>query len=297
MSQENFRSGFVTIIGLPNAGKSTFLNHIIQQKVAIVSSKPQTTRSLIQGVRTREDYQIVFVDTPGVQTPRNKLGETMARSVKSSLVDVDAIIVMVDILMGMRAKERELIASVSGRAPIVLCLNKVDLADRQRVLETIEQASRLGGIDEIIPISAQTGDNTEAVVQVLQQYLTPGPKYYPDDMVTDQPERVIAGEIIREKALQLLHEELPHGIGVEVNKIEDEGERIYMMATIYAEKDSHKGMIIGKRGAMIKQLGIRARKDLQILFDKQVYLELYVKVVKDWRNRACALRDLGLMDK
>lgn len=288
-----FKSGFVSIVGLPNAGKSTFLNSVLNQKVSIISSKPQTTRSLIQGVYNGEDYQIVFIDTPGVQTPKNKLGEVMANSVKQSLIDVDAIILMLDVHYALADKEMELFKAIKGKAPIVACVNKCDTADDAKVLETIDRLSKLDENMEIVPICAKEGNNLKAVIKVLEQYLKEGPKYYPDDMITDQPERVIAGEIIREKALNLLFDELPHGIGINVMRIEDEGDRMGVYATIYCERDSHKGMIIGKHGSMLQKIGKNARMDLQKLFEKKVYLELYVKVVKDWRNKKSVLIDLG----
>lgn len=288
-----FKSGFISIVGLPNAGKSTFLNSVLDQKISIISSKPQTTRSLIQGVYTKDDFQIVFIDTPGVQTPKNKLGQVMENSVKQSLIDVDAILLMVDINFGMGAKEQQLYDAIEGKAPVIICLNKCDTADEGKILSTIEKINSVTKADEIIPISAKENRNLDSVIEVLQKYLKEGPKYYPDDMITDQPERVIAGEIIREKALNLLFDELPHGIGINVMSIEDEEDRVGVYATIYCEKDSHKGMIIGKKGSMLQRIGTSARKDLQKLFDKKVYLELYVKVVKDWRNKQSVLSDLG----
>lgn len=288
-----FKSGFISIVGLPNAGKSTFLNSVLDQKISIISSKPQTTRSLIQGVYTKDDFQIVFIDTPGVQTPKNKLGQVMENSVKQSLIDVDAILLMVDINFGMGAKEQQLYDAIEGKAPVIICLNKCDTADEGKILSTIEKINSVTKADEIIPISAKENRNLDSVIEVLQKYLKEGPKYYPDDMITDQPERVIAGEIIREKALNLLFDELPHGIGINVMSIEDEEDRVGVYATIYCEKDSHKGMIIGKKGSMLQKIGTSARKDLQKLFDKKVYLELYVKVVKDWRNKQSVLSDLG----
>lgn len=288
-----FKSGFVSIVGLPNAGKSTFLNAVLNQKISIISSKPQTTRSLIQGVYNGEDYQMVFIDTPGVQTPKNKLGEVMAKSVKQSLIDVDAIVLMLDINYATSQKEMELYKSIKGKAPIVACLNKCDTADDEKVLKAIGALSSMDSDIEIIPISAKENKNLDRVVNVLEQYMKEGPKYYPDDMITDQPERVIAGEIIREKALNLLYDELPHGIGINVMGIEEEGEKVGVYATIYCERDSHKGMIIGKHGSMLQKIGKSARMDLQKLFDKRVYLELYVKVVKDWRNKQSVISDLG----
>ncbi len=232
-----FKSGFVSIVGLPNAGKSTFLNAVLNQKISIISSKPQTTRSLIQGVYNGEGYQMVFIDTPGVQTPKNKLGEVMAKSVKQSLIDVDAIVLMLDINYATSQKEMELYKSIKGKAPIVACLNKCDTADDEKVLKAIGALSSMDSDIEIIPISAKENKNLDRVVNVLEQYMKEGPKYYPDDMITDQPERVIAGEIIREKALNLLYDELPHGIGIDVMGIEDEGEKVGVYATIYCERD------------------------------------------------------------
>ena len=288
-----FQSGFVSIVGLPNAGKSTFMNRVLGQKISIISSKPQTTRTNIHGVLTQDDFQIVFVDTPGAQTPRNKLGEHMAKSVKQSLVDVDVILFMVDINFGILDKEMELYEQIKGKAPIILCLNKCDMVNDEKVLKSIDKYSKLDGIDQIVPISAKEEKNLDRLVSVIREYLPEGPMYYPADMVTDQPERLIAAEIIREKALNHLRDEIPHGIGVEIMKIKDEEDRMFVSATMYCEKDSHKGMIIGKQGAMLKTIGKEARMDLRHLFGKGVYLELWVKVVKDWRNKQSALTDLG----
>ncbi|MBQ9624628.1 MAG: GTPase Era, partial [Clostridia bacterium] len=245
------------------------------------------------GVYNGESYQMVFIDTPGVQTPKNKLGEVMEKSVKQSLIDVDAIILMLDISYALADKEKELYKAIKGKAPVVICINKCDTADEAKILETIDGVAKQYEGAEIIPISAKENKNLDKVISVLEKHLKEGPKYYPDDMITDQPERVIAGEIIREKALNFLFDELPHGIGINVMRIEDEGDRMGVYATIYCEKDSHKGMIIGKHGSMLQKIGKKSREDLQKLFDKRVYLELYVKVVKDWRNKQSVLNDLG----
>lgn len=292
-----FYSGFIAIVGLPNAGKSTLLNSLLQQKVAIVTNKPQTTRSNLQGVLTEEDMQMVFIDTPGVQEPRNKLGQVMEKSVRAALVDVDVILFVVDGEYGLGEKERGLLQAISGKAPVVLAINKCDALTKEQVMKRITQASTLPEIKEIVPISAREGQNLDELKKVLRTFLKEGPKYYPDDMVTDQPERLIAAELIREKAMNLLRDELPHGIGVEIMQIENQEDQVHVLATVYCEKESHKGMIIGKNASVIKEIGVQARWDLQKLFDQRVYLELYVKVVKDWRNKSSVLHDLGFLEK
>ncbi len=296
ISLTDFRSGFVAVIGRPNVGKSTLVNSMTGQKVAIISDKPQTTRNRIQAVLTRDSYQIVFVDTPGIHKPKNKLGQYMVKAAKSSLDDMDLILFLVDAAAGIGTGDRMITESLKdSRAPVVLVANKMDIADREKAKEELEALYKSASFASMIEISAATQMNLGQLEQVICSYLEPGPKYYPDDMVTDQPERVIIGELIREKALQLLMEEVPHGIGVEIEAIEEraDSDLIDVRAAIICEKESHKGIVIGKRGSMLKNIGSRARQDIEGLLASRVYLDLFVKVKKDWRNNQRVLNDLG----
>jgi GTP-binding protein Era len=296
VSLTDFRSGFVAVIGRPNVGKSTLVNSMTGQKVAIISDKPQTTRNRIQAVLTRDSYQIVFVDTPGIHKPKNKLGQYMVKAAKSSLDDMDLILFLVDAAAGIGTGDRMITESLKdSRAPVVLVANKMDIADREKAKEELEALYKSASFASMIEISAATQMNLGQLEQVICSYLEPGPKYYPDDMVTDQPERVIIGELIREKALQLLMEEVPHGIGVEIEAIEEraDSDLIDVRAAIICEKESHKGIVIGKRGSMLKNIGSRARQDIEGLLASRVYLDLFVKVKKDWRNNQRVLNDLG----
>lgn len=296
ISLTDFRSGFVAVIGRPNVGKSTLVNSMTGQKVAIISDKPQTTRNRIQAVLTRDSYQIVFVDTPGIHKPKNKLGQYMVKAAKSSLDDMDLILFLVDAAAGIGTGDRMITESLKdSRAPVVLVANKMDIADREKAKEELEALYKSASFASMIEISAATQMNLGQLEQVICSYLEPGPKYYPDDMVTDQPERVIIGELIREKALQLLMEEVPHGIGVEIEAIEEraDSDLIDVRATIICEKESHKRIVIGKRGSMLKNIGSRTRQDIEGLLASRVYLDLFVKVKKDWRNNQRVLNDLG----
>lgn len=296
ISLTDFRSGFVAVIGRPNVGKSTLVNSMTGQKVAIISDKPQTTRNRIQAVLTRDSYQIVFVDTPGIHKPKNKLGQYMVKAAKSSLDDMDLILFLVDAAAGIGTGDRMITESLKdSRAPVVLVASKMDIADREKAKEELEALYKSASFASMIEISAATQMNLGQLEQVICSYLEPGPKYYPDDMVTDQPERVIIGELIREKALQLLMEEVPHGIGVEIEAIEEraDSDLIDVRAAIICEKESHKGIVIGKRGSMLKNIGSRARQDIEGLLASRVYLDLFVKVKKDWRNNQRVLNDLG----
>ncbi len=296
ISLTDFRSGFVAVIGRPNVGKSTLVNSMTGQKVAIISDKPQTTRNRIQAVLTRDSYQIVFVDTPGIHKPKNKLGQYMVKAAKSSLDDMDLILFLVDAAAGIGTGDRMITESLKdSRAPVVLVANKMDIADREKAKEELEALYKSASFASMIEISAATQMNLGQLEQVICSYLEPGPKYYPDDMVTDQPERVIIGELIREKALQLLMEEVPHGIGVEIEAIEEraDSDLIDVRAAIICEKESHKGIVIGKRGSMLKNIGSRTRQDIEGLLASRVYLDLFVKVKKDWRNNQRVLNDLG----
>ena len=294
---KKFRSGFVTIVGRPNVGKSTLMNALVGEKVAIVSNRPQTTRNRIMGVMTRDDWQMVFLDTPGIHTPRTKLGNYMMQSVREAMDGMDGMMVLVDATQ-VGEHDRSIVKEMaSKKVPKVLLLNKIDLLQPEKLLALIASFADCG-YDAIIPISAKTGDGLEQLIQTMVAKLPEGPKYFPDDMMTDQPERLIVAEMIREKALLHLRDEVPHGIGVEImgmNKESDDFMEIH--ATIYCERDAHKGIIIGKRGAMLQQIGTEARRDIENLLDIHVNLKLWVKVRPDWRNRMDDLRNLGYESK
>ena len=290
-----FRSGFITILGSPNVGKSTLVNRMVGNKVSIVSNRPQTTRNVIHGVVTGKDFQIVFLDTPGLHRPKNKLGEYMMKSANQSAKDVDAVLFLVDLRQGVKERDAQNLRVLAADSiPLVVALNKADqYANREA--EVREQLKNLGIARKIFAISALTGEGVDTLLEHLKSYLVEGPQYYPDDMYTDQPERFIAAEMIREKAMALLREELPYGIGVEIEKIEQNPEKnvTVVQAVLYCEKKSHKGIVIGKGGVMLKKIGSEARADLEMLFGQRVYLELCVKVKEDWRNSNAMLKTLG----
>ena len=291
--EEQFYSGFITIVGRPNVGKSTLMNALVGEKVAIVSSRPQTTRNRIMGVVTRDTYQIVFLDTPGIHTPRTKLGNYMIQSVQDAMEGMDGLIVMVD-ATAVGNQDRGIVETMGQKkVPKVLALNKIDLLPWESLLQLIASFSQ-SGYDAIIPISAKTGDGLAELEKELKKKLPSGPKYFPDDMITDQPERVVCAELIREKALAHLRDEVPHGVGVEMmamNKLNDHFMEIH--ATIYCERDAHKGIIIGKHGAMLQLIGREARLDIEKLLGMHVNLNLWVKVRPGWRDRMDDLRTLG----
>lgn len=290
------KSAFIAIMGRPNVGKSTIINRIVGAKVAIVSRKPQTTRSRISGVLTGQDYQMVFLDTPGVHAPRNRLGELMVKTAFDSARDVEAVLFVCDAQRGVESADLELLERLlKGGMPVVAAVNKTDAAGKQSSLEAADTLKEAGLESEPFLISAKTGEGVDELLVSLKQYLAPGPKYYPDDEYTDQPERVIAGEMIREKALRLLSEEVPHGIGVFVNSVKPRGGKALMdvSATIICERETHKGIIIGHGGKMLKRIGSEARRDLEMLFGVKVYLELWVKVEEGWRDSTRVMRELG----
>ena len=294
---KKFRSGFVTIVGRPNVGKSTLMNALVGEKVAIVSNRPQTTRNRIMGVMTRDDWQMVFLDTPGIHTPRTKLGNYMMQSVREAMDGMDGMMVLVD-ATAVGEHDRSIVKEMaSKKVPKVLLLNKIDLLQPEKLLTLIASFADCG-YDAIIPISAKTGDGLEELTRVMAEKLPLGPKYFPDDMMTDQPERLIVAEMIREKALLHLRDEVPHGIGVEIMGMNKENDGFMEIhATIYCERDAHKGIIIGKRGAMLQQIGTEARHDIENLLDLHVNLKLWVKIRPDWRNRMDDLRNLGYESK
>jgi len=289
------QSAFISVVGRPNVGKSTLVNRIVGEKVAIVSQKPQTTRNRIVGVLSGRDYQMVFIDTPGVHDPSSKLGEYMVKTAFDATRDVEAVLFLVDAARGVIDTDIDLLGRLlKGGLPVVAAVNKTDKAGKQKSLEAVN-VLREAGQELVVQISAKLGDGVDELVAALRQYLTPGPRYYPDDEYTDQPERVIAAEMIREKALYLLDEEVPHGIGVIVERVNyrEEKDITDVSAVIICERDSHKGIVIGKGGRMLKRIGTEARKDLEMLFGTKVFLQLFVKVEKDWRNSPRVMRELG----
>ena len=292
-NEKRFLSGFAAIVGRPNVGKSTMMNAMVGEKVAIVSNRPQTTRNRIMGVATDPDWQIVFLDTPGLHKPRTKLGEYMVKSVEDAMEGIDVLLVLVDV-SDIGPQDRAIVTEMaSRRVKKILVLNKTDLVDEAKLMAAIASFSD-AGYDAIIPLSARSGKGMDELRRVIVSYLPEGPKYFPDDMMTDQPERLICAEIIREKALLHLRDEVPHGIGVEmmaINKLSDSLTEIH--STIYCERASHKGIIIGKQGAMLRTIGAEARRDIEGLLGTKVNLQLWVKVREDWRNRMDDLRTLG----
>ena len=289
----SFHSGFIAIVGRPNVGKSTLMNAFVGEKVAIVSDKPQTTRNRIMGVATGDEWQMVFLDTPGLHTPRTKLGEYMIKSANDALEGIDALLVMID-GAACGPQDRQIVERMAQmKVPKALVVNKVDLMTPQ-TLAPLLASLNIEGYDEIIPISARRGDSMDRFKQTLIGFLPEGPKYFPDDMITDQPERLLCAEIIREKALRNLRDEVPHGIGVEMQRIEKLSDNLTEIhATIYCERESHKRIIIGRQGTMLGRIGSQAREDIERLLGTHVSLKLWVKIREDWRNRNDDLRTLG----
>lgn len=295
MEKKTHKSGFVAVIGRPNTGKSTLMNSLIGQKVAIMSDKPQTTRSRILGVLTQPDAQLILLDTPGVHKPFSKLGEYMSRSVTNTLREVDAILFVVDATERPGAGERYIMERLAQtKKPVVLVLNKIDLMEREALLPLIDIYRKAYDFTGVVPISAKEKENLDALLEETKKYLPEGPEYYPEDMVTDQPERLIAAELIREKALALTRDEVPHAIAVDVDEMttRPKGD-VYVRATVYVERESQKGIVIGNRGAMLREIGQLARRDIETMLGSKVYLDLWVKVRKDWRNRDVILKSLG----
>ncbi|MFX3623793.1 MAG: GTPase Era [Ectobacillus sp.] len=297
MSKE-FKSGFVSIIGRPNVGKSTFLNRIIGQKIAIMSDKPQTTRNKIQGVYTENEAQIIFIDTPGIHKPKHKLGDFMMKIAQNTLKEVDIVLFMVNAAEGFGRGDEYIIEKLKAtKQPVFLVVNKIDQLHPDELLPLIDKYRALYDFAEIVPISALEGNNVEALLGAIKKYLPQGPQYYPENQVTDHPERFIIAELIREKVLHLTREEVPHSVAVVIDAIQQrEGGAVYVNATIIVERPSQKGIIIGKQGSMLKEIGKRARLDIESLLGSKVFLELWVKVQKDWRNKMSQLRDLGFRE-
>lgn len=291
-----FKSGFVTIIGRPNVGKSTLMNAIIGEKIAIMSNKPQTTRNRIQSIYTAEDYQVVFIDTPGIHKAKNKLGEYMAKSVESTLNEVDMILLLVEPTEKVPNADKYVIEMIKNiKSPVTLVINKVDTIEKEKLFSIINVYKELYNFYDIIPISAMNNENVDELMKIIKKALPEGPQYFPADMITDQPERQIVAELIREKALQLLEDEIPHGIAVEIMSMKKRTDKdiVDIEATVYCERESHKGIIIGKQGSMLKKIGTRARMDTQNLLGSQVNMKLWVKVKKDWRDNDFLLKNFG----
>ena len=295
--KDNFKSGFVTIIGRPNVGKSTLMNHLIGQKIAITSNKPQTTRNRIQTVYTdMERGQIVFLDTPGIHQAKNKLGEYMVNVAEHTLSEVDVILWLVEPSTFIGAGEQHIIKQLKKtKTPVILIINKVDTVEREKILEYIDAYRKVFDFAEIVPASALREQNLDTVVDVIFKYLPYGPMFYDEETVTDQPERAIVAEVIREKALHALDDEIPHGIAVYIDRMKERrGQNIIDIdATIVCERDSHKGIIIGKGGSMLKKIGSNARYEMERLLDTQVNLKLWVKVRKDWRDSELMMKNFG----
>ena len=298
--KENFKSGFVAIIGRPNVGKSTLMNHLIGQKIAITSKKPQTTRNKIQTVYTCEDGQIIFLDTPGIHKAKNKLGEYMVNVAEQTLKDVDVILWLVEPTTYIGAGEKHIAEQLQKTSlPVILVINKVDTVKKEDILQVIDNYRKLYDFAEIIPASALRGQNTKDIVNSLFKYMPYGPMFYDEDTVTDQPQRQIVAEIIREKALHALDEEIPHGIAVTIEKMrERKGQHIVdIEATIICERDSHKGIIIGKQGSMLKKIGSNARFENEKMLEEKVNLKIWVKVKKDRRDSDTLMKNFGYNKK
>ena len=293
------KSAMITLCGRPNVGKSTLTNALVGEKVAIVSNKPQTTRNRITAIVNRGDTQFVLMDTPGFHKPRTRLGDYMVNVVKESVADVDCVLLLVEPVAAVGPQEEELIARIrqSGE-PAILVINKIDTVDKTRLLEVMALYSQAYDFDAILPVSAKTGDGLEELMAELDKYAAEGPHFFPEDMITDQPERQICAELVREKLLQCLDKEIPHGTAVEVTRFAERDNGIIdLEVTIYCEKDSHKGIIIGKKGAMLKKIGELARQDIEDFMGAKVYLQTWVKVKENWRDSLAQLRNFGFTEQ
>lgn len=293
------KSGFISIIGRPNVGKSTFLNKVIGQKIAIMSDKPQTTRNKVQGVLTLNDAQLIFIDTPGIHKPKHKLGDFMMKVATNTLKEVDLVLFMVNAEEGFGRGEEFILEKLHDvKTPVFLVVNKIDQVHPDQLLPIIESYMEKYPFEEIVPISALQGNNVDTLLEQIKNKMPEGPQFYPADQITDHPERFIVSELIREKALHLTREEIPHSLAVVVEKMSsrDDKKMVDVMATIIVERDSQKGIIIGKQGKMLKEIGKRARADIEHLLGSKVYLELWVKVQKDWRNKMSQLREYGFRE-
>ena len=299
MDNKEFVSGFVAVLGRPNAGKSTFINHAIGQKLAIISDKPQTTRGKIIAIRTTDKSQIVFVDTPGIHKPKNKLGEYMVRTAQSSAEDADLIVFVVEAGDTIRGNELTILDYIKDSGlPSILVINKIDkLSNKEDLFPQIEAFSKEHNFDAVVPISARSTQSVDKVVKEIERLLPEGPMLYPEDMITDMQEREVAAEIIREKLLRMLDKEVPHGVAVEIMQYSEEPDLVRIIANIYCEKASHKGIIIGKNGEMLKKIGAAARTEIEKMTEKKVYVELWVKVKDDWRNNNFLMKEFGYFEE
>jgi GTP-binding protein era len=290
----NMKSGFIGLIGRPNVGKSSLVNAVIGHKVAITSDKPQTTRNVIQGIRTDEDSQMVFVDTPGIHKPKNKLGRILNKEAYYSLEDVDVILFLVDITESLGKGDKFVIDVLkNANVPVILVINKIDKVPREEILKKIDEYKDLYNFDEIIPISAKKMDNVDRLINVLKSKLTDNIKYYDEDMYTDKPVNFMVSELIREKILDLTFEEVPHSVSVIVDAMEYSANSVNIQATIVVDRENLKAILVGKNGSMIKEIGTRARMEIELLLNKKVYLELFVKVIPKWRDREKFLNEIG----
>ncbi len=297
---KKFHSGFVSIIGRPNVGKSTLMNCIIGEKIAIMSGKPQTTRNQIQSVLTTEDSQIIFIDTPGIHKPKSKLGNYMVKSAENTFNNVDVILYLIEPYEKIKDSDMAILERLKGtKTPVFLVINKIDTVEKPELLKVIDSYSKVLDFAEIIPVSALKGINKDTLLDTVRKYLPEGPKYFPEDMITDQPERQIVAELIREKGLKLLQDEIPHGLAVEITSMKkrEKSDMVDIEATIYCERETHKGIIIGKQGSMLKKIGSNARYDIERLLGNPVNLQLWIKVKKDWRDSDFLLKNFGYDSK
>lgn len=296
--KNDFKSGFVTLIGRPNVGKSTLMNYLIGQKIAITSNKPQTTRNRIQTVLTTDEGQIVFVDTPGIHKAKNKLGEYMVNVAEKTLNEVDVVLWLVEPTTFIGAGEQHIAKQLQRvKTPVILVINKVDSVKREEILPAIAAYKDIYDFADIVPVSARSGDNTDELLRVIMKYLPYGPQFYDEDTVTDQPERQIVAELIREKALHSLQDEIPHGIAVAIDRMKMQNKVMHIDATIICERNSHKGIIIGKQGSMLKKIGSTARYEIERMLDCKVNLKLWVKVKKDWRDSEFLMKNFGYREE
>ena len=295
-----FKSGFVSRVGRPNVGKSTLMNNVVGEKIAIMSDKPQTTRNTIQAVYTDEEAQVVFLDTPGIHKPKNKLGEFMVKSATDAFKNVDLVLFVVDESKKIGPGDRKIIDDLKNiKTPVVLVLNKIDQLNEEELFDLMKMYNAEGVFEQIVPISALKGRNINELLKVIKSHLEEGPQYFPDYMITDQPERVLVSELIREKVLHYIHDEVPHGVAVEIERMKSRKDKeiVDISAVIYCERDSHKGIIIGKNGRKLKGIGKSARADIELLLGSQANLQLWVKVKENWRNLQNYVSNFGYTEK
>ena len=297
---EKHKSGFVALIGRPNVGKSTLMNNVVGEKIAIMSDKPQTTRNTIQAVYTDEEAQVVFLDTPGLHKPKNKLGEFMVKSATDAFKNVDLVLFVVDESKKIGPGDRKIIDDLKNiKTPVVLVLNNIDQLNEEELFDLMKMYNAEGVFEQIVPISALKGRNINELLKVIKSHLEEGPQYFPDYMITDQPERVLVSELIREKVLHYIHDEVPHGVAVEIERMKSRKDKeiVDISAVIYCERDSHKGIIIGKNGRKLKGIGKSARADIELLLGSQANLQLWVKVKENWRNLQNYVSNFGYTEK